>query len=89
MNNGADQKSYRLKLIGLGGFINIEYTKYVILQFLYYHPLNTTDWIGKWMRHRGLKLDGAIGQGEICNSLKIENFSKSFLSHIGKNKIKF
>jgi hypothetical protein len=39
--------------------------------------------------HRGLKLDGAIGQGEICNSLKSENFSKSFLSHIGKNKIKF
>ena len=39
--------------------------------------------------HRGLKLDGAIGQGEICNSLKIENFSKSLLSHIGKNKIKF
>ena len=32
--------------------------------------------------HRGLKLDGAIGQGEICNSLKSENFSKSFLSHI-------
>ena len=21
-------------------------------------------------KHRGLKLDGAIGQGEICNSLK-------------------
>ena len=39
--------------------------------------------------HRGLELDGAIGQGEICNSLKSENFSKSFLSHIGKNKIKF
>ena len=39
--------------------------------------------------HRGLKLDGAIGQGEICNSLKSENFSKSFLSHIGKNRIKF
>ena len=39
--------------------------------------------------HRGLKLDGAIGQGEICNSLKSEKFSKSFLSHIGKNKIKF
>ena len=40
------------------------------------------------LNHRGLKLDGAIGQGEICNSLKSENFSKSFLSHIGKNKIK-
>ena len=39
--------------------------------------------------HRGLKLDGAIGQGKICNSLKTENFSKSFLSHIGKNKIEF
>ena len=39
--------------------------------------------------HRGLKLDGAIGQGKICNSLKSEKFSKSFLSHIGKNKIKF
>ena len=39
--------------------------------------------------HRGQKLDGAIGQGEICNSLKSEDFSKSFLSHIGKNKIKF
>ena len=41
------------------------------------------------INHRGLKLDGAIGQGEICNSLKSEKFSKSFLSHIGKNKIKF
>ena len=41
-----------------------------------------------WSINRGLKLDGAIGQGEICNSLKSENFSKSFLSHIGKNKIK-
>jgi len=41
------------------------------------------------LSHRGLKLDGAIGQGEICNSLKSEKFSKSFLSHIGKNKIKF
>ena len=39
--------------------------------------------------HRGLKLDGAMGQGKIFNSLKIEKFSKSFLSHIGKNKIKF
>jgi hypothetical protein len=39
--------------------------------------------------HRGLKLDGAIGQGKIYNSLKSEKFSKSFLSHIGKNKIKF
>ena len=39
--------------------------------------------------HRGLKLDGAIGQGKICNSLKSEKFSKSFRSHIGKNKIKF
>ena len=39
--------------------------------------------------HRGLKLDGAIGQGKICNSLKTEIFSKSFLSHIGKNKINF
>ena len=39
--------------------------------------------------HRGLKLDGAICQGEICNSLKSEIFWKSFLSHIGKNKIKF
>ena len=38
------------------------------------------------IKHRGLKLDGAIGQGEICNSLKSENFSKSFLSHIGKIK---
>ena len=44
---------------------------------------------GPWIEHRGLKLDGAIGQGEICNSLKSEKFSKSFLSHIGKNKIKF
>ena len=35
------------------------------------------------------KLDGDIGQGEICNSLKSEKFSKPFLSHIGKNKIKF
>ena len=25
--------------------------------------------------HRGLELDGAIGKGEICNSLKSENFS--------------
>ena len=41
------------------------------------------------IKHRGLKSDGATGQGEICNSLKSENFSKSFLSHIGKDKIKF
>ena len=39
--------------------------------------------------HRGLKLDGAIGQGEICNSLKSEKFSKSFPSHIGKIKQNF
>ena len=26
--------------------------------------------------HRGLKLDGAIGQEEICNSLKSENLKK-------------
>ena len=44
-----------------------------------------THYIG----HRGLELDGAIGQGEICNSLKSEKFSKSFLSLIGKNKVKF
>ena len=41
------------------------------------------------LKHRGLKLDGAIGQEEICNSLKSEKNSKSFLSHVGKNKIKF
>ena len=28
------------------------------------------------INHRGLKLDGAIGQGEICNYLKSENFPK-------------
>ena len=38
--------------------------------------------------HRELKLDGAIGQGEIYNYLKSEKFSKSFLCHIGKNKYK-
>ena len=43
-------------------------------------------YVGRRSTHRGLKLDGAIGQGEICNSLKSENFSKSFLSHIGKKK---
>ena len=32
VNNGADRKAYRLKLIELGGFMNIEYKKYVILQ---------------------------------------------------------
>ena len=47
------------------------------------------DWLNYLIGHRGLKLDGTIGQGEICNSLKSEKFSKSFLSHIGKNKIKF
>ena len=56
--------------------------------------LQESNWQIKadWPRlptQRGLKLDGAIGQGEICNSLKSEKFSKSFLSHIGKNKIKF
>ena len=40
-------------------------------------------------RHRGLKLDGTIGQGAMGNSLKRERVSKSFLAHIGKNKIKF
>ena len=48
------------------------------------HSTNVTN-----LNHRGLKLDGAIGQGEICNSLKREKFSKSFLSHIGKYKITF
>ena len=48
---------------------------------------DTNDWHG--LGHRGLKLGGAIGQEKICNYLKSENFSKSFLSHIGKNKIKF
>ena len=54
------------------------FTRLLGLQTFFEH---TNDRIG----HRGLKLDGAIGQGEICNSLKSENFSKSFLSHIGKN----
>ena len=49
--------------------------------------INHALWSG--IDHRGLKLDGAIGQGEICNFLKGEKFSKSFLSHIGKNKMKF
>ena len=51
-----------------------------VLRDLHWDPKST---------HRGLKLDGAIGQGETYNSLKSEKFSKSFLSHIGKNKIKF
>ena len=58
--------------------------------FCYRHFFqNPAPLIGCRLSHRGLKSDGAIGQGEICNSLKSENFSKSFLSHIGKNKIKF
>ena len=40
------------------------------------------------LTQRELKLDGAIGQEEICNFLKSEIFSKSFLSHIGKIKQK-
>jgi len=52
-------------------------------QFLNYLKFDSP--YGSVIRHRGLKLDGAIGQGEICNSLKSEIFSKSFLSHIGKN----
>ena len=32
------------------------------------------------------RLDGAYGQGEICNFLKSEKISKSFMSHIGKKK---
>ena len=48
-----------------------------------------TDQVEIVINHRGLKLDGAIGQGKICNSLKTEEFAKSFLSHIGKNRIKF
>ena len=56
------------------------------------YPVISPNWTfcgpGHQSSHRGLKLDGAIGQGEICNSLKSEIFSKSFLSHIGKNKIK-
>ena len=67
------------------GFINIElhivYTVYILQQYAF----KARTLLG----HRGLKLDGAIGQGEIFNSLKSENFSKSFLSHIGKNRIKF
>ena len=45
--------------------------------------------LGGELSHRGLKLDGAIGQGEIYNSLKSEKFSKSFQSRIGKDKMKF
>ena len=44
------------------------------------------NWIFGKYRHRELKLDGAQAQGEICNYLKSEKFSKTFLSHIGKNK---
>ena len=43
VNNGADRKAYQSKLIGLGGFMNIEYKKYVILHLLSNHPVNTTD----------------------------------------------
>ena len=42
--------------------------------------------LGSVIAQRELKLDGAIGQEEICNFLKSEIFSKSFLSHVGKNK---
>ena len=59
------------------------YLFYEMLGFLLMYVVAST------LIHRGLKLDGAIGQGKICNSLKTENFSKSFPSHIGKNKIKF
>ena len=60
--------------------------------FLTFVNVTTTAYSSHTLRitmHRGLKLYGAIGQGKICNSLKSEKFSKSFLSHIGKNKIKF
>ena len=57
--------------------------------FTYFYENGTIFKILSEIKHRGLKLDGAIGQGKICNSLKSEKFSKSFLSHIGKNKIKF
>ena len=66
-----------------------------VSEFLPYFPILTFEYTqnailsAHLIRHRGQKLDGAIGQGEICNSLKSENFSKSFLSHFGKNKIKF
>ena len=50
-----------------------------------YFSIIATSMFRSMLDHRGLKLDGAIGQGEICNTLKSEKFSKSFLSHIGKN----
>ena len=60
------------------------------LYTLFTQPLSKIGVVGNpWVVHRGLKLDGAIGQGEICNSLKSEKNLKSFLSNIGKNKIKF
>ena len=48
--------------------------------------LSLTHQIEDHLIHRGLKLDGAIGigQGEICNFLKSERFSKSFLSTAGQ-----
>ena len=73
-------KSYISRLISTYGFNNIQCQSQTFLR-----DMN----IVCVLIHRGLKLDGAIGQGEICNSLKSEIFSKSFLSHIGKNKIKF
>ena len=50
---------------------------YKIIDFPKYHRKNLIDFCpGRFCRlgHRGLKLDGAIGQGKICNSLKSENF---------------
>ena len=73
----------------LKSLIRIALVDYVLKPAVYtVSPPTNFLWKPKII-HRGLKLDGAIGQGKICNSLKSENFSKSFLSHIGKNKIKF
>ena len=69
----------------------IELISYIFKDFMKSSRLEPIDTylLICYLNHRGLKLDGAIGQGKICNSLKSEKFSKSFLSHIGKNKIKF
>ena len=77
-----------LNKIGIVSYNVAEY-----LQSHFFRATHTNMYIEKvlvgYIRHRGLKLDGAIGQGEICNSLKSEQFSKSYLSHFGKNKIKY
>ena len=63
-----------------------------VSEFLPYFPILTFEYTqnailsAHLIRHRGQKLDGAIGQGEICNSLKVKIFQNLFCPILEKIK---